>query len=990
MSGSDPIPPLIADLHHQVETAVGEQAQTEAMNALAWELAYYQPQQALTLAETAQQWAAAPPGSLTISADSSLNQGHCHLRLGHYQKGIPHILKALAHYEAVGDQAGQQKAYYLLGLGQMELGHYSEALDLIQRSHRLSQTRRDPLGEAIALNIEGLIHQQLENWPQALEYFHRSLRLFEEQAYRRGIGDSLANLSDTYWQMGHYQTALDHAQKSLDQHRQIGYRREEPWILRNLGRIYASLRQPTLGIHYLEQAIQLAKTEGNPMVEMQAWISLAQVQSASPQQAALCWQQALPLAQKLEIKREESLCHQQLATFYQQQGSFEKALAHFQHFHTLHSQVSRERMRLQLKTVEIDYQIEISRKETEIYQLKMVQLQQEVEERQQIEQQLRTSQAMLQLILDTVPQAVFWKDHTLTYLGCNPLAAAIVGLGSPSEIIGKRDEDLGWPRDFLARIQASDQQVLTQNQILSDQEPVPIPCVNGGILWMIGEKIPLHDADQKIVGILDSYTDVTSLKQTEAALHNSQAQLQLTLQAAGMGSWERDWQSGVETFSAEFLDSLGYPQRSSLTSLLHPADQEEWEEFLETLTSDQSFSYEHRIRSATGQERWVSRQGQVLSNGEGQAIKVIGVVMDITERKQAEQQLAQLAAIVESSIDAIISTDLKGVILSWNAGAERTYGYSAAEAIGQALIDLVGRGAEVTWTHPLKNRENREARQDLRHTRHQRKDGRLVDVFLTVSALRNQTGDLIGISWIARDITEQQALEKMKGEFVSMVSHELRTPLTSIHGSLSVLVTGKLGSLTSKGQRLLEIAEQNTARLVRLINDILDLERLGSGQVTLSKQLCAVADLLTNARDVMQSMADKHQISLILHTCSAQCWGDPDQLIQVLTNLLSNAIKFSPPHTTVTLSAHVQGQECRLTVTDQGRGIPSDKLDLIFERFQQVDASDSRQKGGTGLGLAICRSIILNHGGWIWAESEGQGSRFCISLPLSPDPSQPC
>ncbi|MGC1248540.1 MAG: ATP-binding protein [Spirulinaceae cyanobacterium] len=233
---------------------------------------------------------------------------------------------------------------------------------------------------------------------------------------------------------------------------------------------------------------------------------------------------------------------------------------------------------------------------------------------------------------------------------------------------------------------------------------------------------------------------------------------------------------------------------------------------------------------------------------------------------------------------------------------------------------------------------------------------------------------------IINDITERKRLEN---EFISLVSHELRTPMSSIIGALDLLGTGQLGNLNTQGKQVLNIAITNTERLMRLVNDILDLERIKSGKIQMQKVRCNGANLLAQASETMQTLANNSQLRLEVETSSVILWGDPDRILQTLTNLLSNAIKFSEPGQTIWLRSRLYGDYLQVEVQDEGRGIPADKLQLIFERFQQVDASDSRSKGGTGLGLSICRNIIEQHNGKIWAESIlGQGSTFYFTLPL--------
>jgi two-component system, OmpR family, sensor histidine kinase VicK len=241
-----------------------------------------------------------------------------------------------------------------------------------------------------------------------------------------------------------------------------------------------------------------------------------------------------------------------------------------------------------------------------------------------------------------------------------------------------------------------------------------------------------------------------------------------------------------------------------------------------------------------------------------------------------------------------------------------------------------------------------------------------------------------GFFSLASDISDRKAIERMKDEFISVVSHELRTPLTSLHSALKILTTGRLGTLSADGQQMLEIADENTERLVRLVNNVLDLQRIESSKVTMEKQAYNTADLMIQATEAMQLMAQQQGVILATQPVVIEIWVDSDYIVQALTNLLSNAIKFSSPGGTVWLTVELpQPDVVMFCVRDEGQGIPADKIESIFERFHQVDSSDSRKKGGTGLGLAICRKIIEQHEGKIWAESIlGEGSTFSFTLPI--------
>jgi PAS domain S-box-containing protein len=279
-------------------------------------------------------------------------------------------------------------------------------------------------------------------------------------------------------------------------------------------------------------------------------------------------------------------------------------------------------------------------------------------------------------------------------------------------------------------------------------------------------------------------------------------------------------------------------------------------------------------------------------------------------------------------------------------------------------------------------------------------DGTSRSVSVNYIPHRDSNDRVSGFFELTSDISERKAIERMKDEFISVVSHELRTPLTSLHSALKILATGRLGTLPADGQQLLAIADENTERLVRLVNNVLDLQRIESGAVTMEKQVCNAAYLATCAIEAMQPMAQQHGITLLDRAQDVQIWVDPDYIVQALTNLISNAIKFSSPGGTVWLTVDYPQSPPPKTrkstkskpaqpathaifqVRDEGQGIPAHKLESIFEKFQQVDSSDSRKKGGTGLGLTICRKIIEQHGGKIWAESTlGVGSTFSFTLP---------
>ena len=349
---------------------------------------------------------------------------------------------------------------------------------------------------------------------------------------------------------------------------------------------------------------------------------------------------------------------------------------------------------------------------------------------------------------------------------------------------------------------------------------------------------------------------------------------------------------------------------------------------------------------------------------------------EIAEKTAAEDKFAKAFRSCPNPI--AIATYQEGRILEVNKCFLQMSGYPEAEVIGKDISQYYSSSALEKYHQAIQKcqTENFVCNQELEF---QSRSGQIKTILLSLELI--ELGGTKCTLQIMNDITERKRLEN---EFISLVSHELKTPMTSTIGALDLLNSGQLGTLSDRGQQILKVAIRNIERLIRLVSDILDLERIKSGKITIDPIDCDLQPLLIQAIETMQAMAKKAQVKLLLDPCNISLRLDPDRILQTLTNLLSNGIKFTEPGGTVKLKATINGDRCYITIQDTGRGIPADKLESIFERFQQVDASDSRSKGGTGLGLAICRHIVERHNGKIWVESVlGKGSTFYISLPLN-------
>jgi PAS domain S-box-containing protein len=357
------------------------------------------------------------------------------------------------------------------------------------------------------------------------------------------------------------------------------------------------------------------------------------------------------------------------------------------------------------------------------------------------------------------------------------------------------------------------------------------------------------------------------------------------------------------------------------------------------------------------------------------------------EHGRAQELYRQREILLDSVADGIFGLDRRGMVSFANPAAARLLGATAGNLTGKAVHELLhGRsekGPRCQEDCPLERATGHQMPAAGEDTIY-RSDGSSFPAEYALTPILEQ-GRFSGSVLSFRDISQRFALDRLKDEFISTVSHELRTPLTSIRGALGLLSSGILGEVNDKAANLLRIALTNSDRLVRLINDILDLERIQSGREPLAFRPVRLGDIVRQAIEGMQPVAEAAGVQLIHDATQVEIAADADRLLQVLTNLLSNAVKFSPPNSTISVMLRPGVSGVTMSVIDQGRGIPADKLEAIFGRFQQVDASDSRQKGGSGLGLAICRTIVLQHSGRIWAERNPvRGSTFRVFLPYQP------
>lgn len=513
---------------------------------------------------------------------------------------------------------------------------------------------------------------------------------------------------------------------------------------------------------------------------------------------------------------------------------------------------------------------------------------------------------------------------------------------------------------------------------------------------------PLRGPDGEIQYLIISGQDITDKRRRESAQPSSEARYREVVENS-LGIVFMCSMDGVLTsLNAFTAETLGYPAGTlvgrPVAELMDASGVTTLQECLTELKEKGDWQGTVHLRRSDGEYRRIALRSRRIGAVRERPF-VVNHGVDTTEQHEAEEAL-QLAArqremILESADDGIYGIDLDGKMTFINDAGARALGFAPEELAGRDFHEVVQHShADGTLytrsSSPILQALRRSEPVRMRNEVFWRRDGTAIPVEYSANPLM-EDGRVSGIVVAFQDVTERRRLERMKDEFISTVSHELRTPLTSLRASLGLMSSGALEKRPEKQQQMLEMAVASCDRLVKLVNDIVDFESVEHGQLELRRQAMEAGDLLQQAADAAHGQATAARIQIKVGASSGAIYADEERVLQVLGELLTNAIKFSDEGTAVRLTAHRRGAEdpgnggqaamCFI-IEDQGQGIPAEKLERIFDRFQQGDASDSRPLGGTGLGLALCRRIVEQHGGRIWAESEmGKGSRFLFTLP---------
>ncbi|GGX75866.1 PAS domain S-box protein [Saccharospirillum salsuginis] len=646
------------------------------------------------------------------------------------------------------------------------------------------------------------------------------------------------------------------------------------------------------------------------------------------------------------------------------------------------------------------------------------------------QRELAEREKLLRTIIDNIPINIYVKDRSFRKVLANRAELDFLGVADEAEIIGKHDSDL-YPDYLIEQSQREDNEVVNEGrpiEIAEDESSTP----DGQPVWFKVSKLPLKDEQGEVVGIVGISLDITnekrardqSQRQMEALtiLNEIAADTELTLH----DRFRQALQLGADYLGLELgIISNIQGDRYTVKWFVAPAESPLHEDQVFDLGTtycrlalnnrgdlaihhmEHSEFASHPCYQAFGLEAYTgvtvyvdgqaygtlnfssSKPRPPFTEGERAFVRLlarwVGSALDSERAEQAlKENEARLRALFElSPLGIALVEPGSGRFIDINQAVAQQTGYSREELLGMTTWDLSPSEYDARKREELK-RLHEEGRYGPIEKEFTRKDGSRYPVTINgVRVLDRSQGALI---WsIIEDISEQKRIERLKNEFVSTVSHELRTPLTSIGGSLKLLANGVLGKLPDKAAELVAIADKNTQRLAWLVNDLLDMDKLLSGEMRFHWQALNVDDVIQQSLEHNQAFADRFGIRFDYDRteCTVRIRADVQRLDQVLTNLLSNAVKFSPAGSSVSVTCECRDGTARIRVSDSGPGIPKAFQPKLFQRFAQADASDSRQKGGTGLGLAVSRELVVRMGGQIDFETEeGRGTCFFVDFPI--------
>lgn len=619
--------------------------------------------------------------------------------------------------------------------------------------------------------------------------------------------------------------------------------------------------------------------------------------------------------------------------------------------------------------------------------------------RQRVERALTIERNFVSAVLDTVGALVLVLDTAGRVVRFNRACEDASGYAF-SELAGRPFPDDIFPPEEQERAKA----LFTSARAGLLNEPYELDWISraGSRRRIAWAATALRDTLGEVSFVIATGVDVTGQRETELALRSSEMRYRQLVEGSLGMICTHDLNGYLLSINTHAAENLGYKPEELIGKYLLDFIQVDhkhgWEEYWQAMAErgeDQGRLY---TRKKDGSPCVIAFRNKVVELP-GSPPFVLGHGIDITEKTDAEAKMHNLMrqreSILDSVGDGIYGIDLEGRVVFVNRVGANLLGYTPEEMQGQRLHPLVHHSKSDGSPYPAEEcpvlvTMRRHSPIRVRNEVLWRRDGTSIPVEYVACPLIDE-GRVTGAVVAYQDVTERRQLDRMKDEFISTVSHELRTPLTSLRAALGLIAGGALAARPDKAEQMLEVAMGNCNRLVHLVNDILDFESIGSGKLRLEHSDISASELLRSATSLQDPQAQRAGLRFRIEAEPINLWVDKDRIVQTLSKLVSNAIKFSPPNSEIFLRACAFSEtEALIEVQDNGRGIPLEMLDTIFDRFQQVDASDSRDLGGAGLGLALCRGLVDLHGGKIWAESTvGRGSSFFFTVPRTSHRSEP-
>jgi PAS domain S-box-containing protein len=633
----------------------------------------------------------------------------------------------------------------------------------------------------------------------------------------------------------------------------------------------------------------------------------------------------------------------------------------------------------------------------------MVGVNHDLTESKVFENQLREERNLFKTIIDNIPDRIYMKDLESRFVLVNQATLNWHRMTNSDQIIGKSDADF-FGTEIGAEYRKNETRIYETGEPLINFEMLSQIAPNGA-QWILISKVPIRDSAGNIIGLLGVNRDISELKEATLAIQKTNARFSVaaesSLNAFFIFESVRDQDNQIIDFRFVYINSraeklLDRPRQEVLGKTLHELlsfinDQGFFDKYVHVVESGEVLEEEFAIHAAEIHATWLYHQVVPLDDG------IAITAQDITERKLFEEQIRYHANLLEQISDAVISTDLDFRIISWNKGAEKIYGWSAEESIGQRVEKMI----PALWSEEV----TAEVRQSFAahgfwagEYQQKRRDGVIIDIQTSTTLVYDGSGKPIGTVAVNRDITEHKQAQRQLMEldlerervrilqrFISDMSHDLKTPLASI--KLSLYLLSRFMDDPLKRRQHLDVLNAQSERLENMLNDLLSMSRLDQASeefvfepVNLKKmisQLAAEHEPLATRR--------KHSIKIETDTDLPTIMADNLKLNRALTNLIVNGLNYTHDGGEIMIRAYQEKHELVIAVQDNGVGISEADLPLIFERFYRADTSRSTGTGGTGLGLSIAKRIITAHGGEITVESTpGKGSIFSIRLPLVP------